>query len=61
MIKIGSIISIILNLLRFNQLMHNLYAIFGKFLEITKQKAGNLVNEKVKVNHRGAVSRFYNL
>ena len=29
--------------------MHNLYAIFAKFLDICKQKAGNLVNEQGNV------------
>ena len=29
--------------------MHNLYAIFAKFLDICKQKAGNLVRQRVPV------------
>ena len=39
-------------------LMHNLYAIFAKFLNICKQVAGNLVNESGNVPRRGVVPRF---
>ena len=31
--------------LNYNYRMHNLYAIFAKFLDICKQMAGNLVHE----------------
>ena len=41
--------------------MHNLYAIFVRILERTKQMAGNLVNEKENVTRRGAVPRFSDL
>ena len=33
--------------------MHNLYAIFAKYLDICKQKAGNLVNEQGNVPRPG--------
>lgn len=33
--------------------IHNLYAIFAKFLNICKQLAGNLVNESGNVPRRG--------
>ncbi len=35
--------------------MHNLYAIFAKFLNICKQVAGNLVNESGNVLKKGVV------
>ena len=38
--------------------MHNLYAIFARFLDICKQVAGNLINESVNVPRRGVVPRF---
>ena len=38
--------------------MHNLYAIFARFLDICKQVAGNLVNESGNVSRRGVVPRF---
>lgn len=41
--------------------MHNLYAIFAKFLNICKQVAGNLVNESGNVPKRGVVPRFSDL
>ena len=41
--------------------MHNLYAIFAKFLDICKQKAGNLVNEQGNVPRPGAVPKFSDL
>lgn len=41
--------------------MHNLYAIFVKFLNICKQVAGNLVNESGNVLRREVVSRFSDL
>jgi hypothetical protein len=41
--------------------MHNLYAIFAKFLEICKQFSKTLVNEKGNQPRRGVVPRFSNL
>ena len=41
--------------------MHNLYAIFAKYLDICKQKAGNLVNEQGNVPRPGAVPGFSDL
>ena len=41
--------------------MHNLYAIFAKFLNICKQVAGNLVNELGNVPRRGIVPKFSDL
>ena len=41
--------------------MHNLYAIFAKFLNICKQVAGNLVNESGNLPRRGVVPRFSDL
>ena len=41
--------------------MHNLYAIFAKFLNICKQVAGNLVNESGNVPRRGVVPKFSDL
>lgn len=38
--------------------MHNLYAIFAKFLNICKQVAGDLVNESGNVPKRGVVPKF---
>lgn len=48
-------------LLIYNQAMHNLYAIFAKFLNICKQVAGNLVNESGNIPKKGAVPRFSDL
>ena len=41
--------------------MHNLYAIFAKFLNICKQVAGNFVNELGNVPRRGVVPKFSDL
>ena len=41
--------------------MHNLYAIFVKFLNICKQVAGNLVNEFGNVPRRGVIPKFLDL
>lgn len=41
--------------------MHNLYAIFVKFLNICKQVEGNLVNESGNVPRRGVVPKFSDL
>jgi len=48
-------------LLIYNYLMHNLYAIFAKFLDICKQMAGNLVNEQGNIPRAGVVPRFSDL
>lgn len=40
-------------LLIYNYDMHNLYAIFAKFLDICKQIAGNLVNEQGNIPRCG--------
>ena len=45
----------------YNHHMHNLYAIFAKFLNICKQVAGNLVNESGNIPRRGVVPRFSDL
>lgn len=41
--------------------MHNLYAIFAKYLNICKQVVGNLVNESGNVPKREVVPRFSDL
>jgi hypothetical protein len=41
--------------------MHNLYAIFAKFVGICKQFADNLVNEKGNRPRPGVVLRFSDL
>ncbi len=41
--------------------MHNLYAIFAKFLEICKQFSGKLVNKHGNVPRRGVIPRFSDL
>ena len=41
--------------------MHNLYVIFGKFLDICKQFADNLVNERGNQPRPGVVPRFSDL
>ena len=41
--------------------MHNLYAIFAKFLNICKQIAGNLVNDSGNIPRRGVVPKFSDL
>ena len=38
--------------------MHNLYAIFAKFLNICKQKAGDLGNKQGNIPRPGVVPRF---
>ena len=45
---ISLIISIlmVIKLLIYSSIMHNLYAIFAKFLDICKMFSGDLVNEK---------------
>lgn len=45
----------------YNHRMHNLYAIFAKFLDICKQMSENLVNESGNVPRRGVVPRFSDL
>ena len=39
--------------------MHNLYAIFTKFLDICKQEAGNLVNEQGNLPRPGVVPKVF--
>ena len=41
--------------------MHNLYAIFAKFLNVCKQVSGNLVNESGNMPRKGVVPRFSDL
>lgn len=41
--------------------MHNLYAIFAKFLHICKQFSYNLVNEYGNIPRHGVVPRFSDL
>lgn len=48
-------------LLIYNYHIHNLYAIFAKFLDISKLIAGNLVNEQGNVCRCGVVPRFSDL
>lgn len=38
--------------------MHNLYAIFAKFLNICKQVVGNLVNKSGNILRRGVIPKF---
>ena len=45
----------------YNHCMHNLYAIFAKYLEICKHFGDNLVNEKGNQPRRGVVPRFSDL
>ena len=45
----------------YNHRMHNLYAIFAKFLDICKQMSGNLVNEQGNIPRRGVVPKFSDL
>lgn len=45
----------VLNHLIYHYHMHNLYAIFAKFLDICKQRAGNLVNEQGNMPRSGVV------
>lgn len=51
----------VIKLLIYIHRMHNLYAIFAKFLNICKQVAGNLVNESGNVPRRGVVPKFSDL
>lgn len=41
--------------------MHNLYAIFGKFLHVCKQFSHNLVNDHGNIPRPGAIPRFSDL
>lgn len=66
MLKKLCILLIISKLVVSNQLiyiyrMHNLYAIFAKFLDICKQIAGNLVNEHGNMPRPGVIPRFSDL
>ena len=49
------------NHLIYNYRMHNLYAIFAKFLDICKQMAGNLVNGYGNMPRPGVVPKFSDL
>lgn len=51
----------VFNLLIYNYHMHNLYAIFAKYLDICKQVAENLVNKQGNVLRCGVVPRFSDL
>lgn len=51
----------VLNHLIYNYLMHNLYTIFAKFLDICKQIAGHLVNEHGNILRPRVVLRFSDL
>ena len=51
----------VLNQLIANSYMHNLYAIFAKYLDICKQLVGNLVNERENIPRCGVVPRFSDL
>lgn len=44
-----------------NSYMHNLYAIFEKYLDICKQLAGNWVNEQGNIPRCGVVPKFSDL
>lgn len=44
-----------------NSYMHNLYAIFAKYLDICKQFAGNLVNAQGNMPRCGVFPRFSDL
>lgn len=52
---------VVLKLLITNHRMHNLYAIFAKFLEICKRFSKNLVNEHGNISRRGVAPRFSDL
>lgn len=51
----------LLNHLIYHYHVHNLYAIFAKFLDICKQMARNLVNEYDNMPRSGVVPRFSDL
>lgn len=55
------IILVAFKLLISTQRMHNLYAIFARFLDICKKIAGNLVNEQGNIPHVGVVPNFSDL
>ena len=52
---------VVIKQLIYIQRMHNLYAIFAKFLDICKQIAGKLVNELGNVPRRGVVPKLSDL
>ena len=60
---ISLIISIlmVIKLLIYSSIMHNLYAIFAKFLDICKMFSADLVNEKGNIPRRGVVPKFSDL
>lgn len=51
----------VLNLLILNHCTHNLYVIFAKFHNVSKQFAGNLVNEYGNIPRRFANYSVYGL
>ena len=52
---------IVIKYLIYIQRMHNLYAIFAKFLDICQQVASRLVNELGNIPRRGVVPKFSDL
>ena len=60
---ISLIISIlmVIKLLIYSSIMHNLYAIFAKFLDICKEFSDNLVTEHGNIPRPGVVPRFSDL
>lgn len=48
-------------LLILNRPMHNLYAIFAKYLDICKKFAGDLVNSQGNIPRPGTVPRYSDL
>src|SRR5574344_530519 len=54
-------ILVVTKLLIYIQHMHNLYAIFAKFLDICKMFSADLVNEKGNIPRRGVVPKFSDL
>src|SRR5574344_198366 len=60
---ISLIISIlmVIKLLIYSSIMHNLYAILSKFIDICKMFSADLVNEKGNIPRRGVVPKFSDL
>ena len=54
-------ILMVIKLLIYSSIMHNLYAIFAKFLDICKMFSADLVNEKGNIPRRGVVPKFSDL
>ena len=51
----------IFNYIIFRYCMHNLYTMFAKFLDICKQKAGDLVNQRDNIRRPEVVYKFSDL